>query len=172
MRGYRHLLAGAGLRSMQVFYPLPKYSKIGTLLPLEENSRNALLPAATFRPQRWRDRLRGSRPAGCFARSFLIVGQRASGSRSLLAQLLAEARAHCTEPSLTKGGEWNLDRLEVRRRTGKLYLHLTAGDGTRLLGKVPVDPLGQLRIRTAYDALNVLHQSSRVSDRNLFVEKL
>jgi hypothetical protein len=153
-----------GLRSMQVFYPLPKYSKIETLLPLEENSRNSLLPAATARPQRWRDRLRSGRPAGCFARSFIMVGQRPPASRSLLSELIAAARAQCTEPALADGGEWNLGQYEVRRRTGKLYLHLTARDGTRLLGKVPLEPMGQLRIRTGFEALSVLHKSTRVSD--------
>lgn len=163
MGGYRNMLAEAGLRRTQFFHPLPKYSKIGSLLPLEENGRRSLLPTATARPRRWQQRLIGSGPAGRFAGSFLIVGQRSQPTQSLLAELLAAARARCTEPALASGGEWNLDRYEVRKRTGKVYLHLTACDRTRMLGKIPLDPMGQVRCRTSYDALDFLHGSSGAS---------
>lgn len=160
--GYRRLLAGAGLDAPRFFYPLPKYSRIATLLPLDAAGREVLLPAATFRPRPWHHRLQSGGPARRFARSFVIVAGRAPAPASLLGALIDAARARCADPALA-GGRWNLDRFEVRARTGKLYLHLTAGDGTRLLGKVPLTPAARRWVRGSWEALTAVHGSPAVS---------
>ena len=163
MSGYRRLLDAAGFKDMQVFYPLPKYSRIATLLPLEGGSRDSLLPAASFRVSGWVDRWRSSAFGRYFARSFVIIGQRSKSRGSLLGQLVAAAREHCTQPMLANGASWNLNRYEVRRRTGKLYLHLTASDGSRLLAKVPLDPTARQQVRASYDTMSLVHQAPGVS---------
>ena len=163
MSGYRRLLDAAGFKDMKVFYPLPKYSRIATLQPLEEGSRDSLLPAASFRVSGWVDRWRSSAFGRYFASSFVIIGQRSKSHDSLLGQLIAAAREHCTQPELANGANWNLNRYEVRRRTGKLYLHLTASDGTRLLAKVPLDPTARQHVHASYDAMRLLHQMPGVS---------
>jgi SAM-dependent methyltransferase len=161
MGRYQRMLREAGFPAARIFYPLPKYSRIERLFPLEINSHRSLEPTATFHPGGFVDRLLSSNPARHFARSFVIIGQRAPRP-SLLEELTAAARANCTEARVGEAS-WNLERYEVRTRTDKLYLHLRAGNDIRLLGKVPLRPLALEHLRTTYGVLAFLHGEARLS---------
>jgi SAM-dependent methyltransferase len=163
MPGYRHLLREAGFPESQFFYPLPEYSHIRHLLPLDANSSASLAPAATFEPSQLADRARGSAWGRCFGRSFVIVGSKLRPAGSVLEKLTAAARAACTDSNL-KNAQWNLNECEVRQRTGKLYLHFRTDGGASFLGKVPLHEAAAERIRSSYHVLEFLQNASTVSD--------
>jgi SAM-dependent methyltransferase len=163
MSGYRHLLNEAGFPDSQFFYPLPEYSHIRHLLPLDAGSSASLSPAATFRPRHPADRARGSAWGRYFGRSFVIVGSKVQTTDSVLEKLVAAARVACIEPAFQKA-RWNLNECEVRQRTGKLYLHFRSDGGASFLGKVPLHAAAAERTRDSYHVLDFLQSSSAVGD--------
>lgn len=163
MRGYRHWLKEAGFEHAEFYYPLPEYSNIGKLLPLDEASRSSLAPAARFSPRQLREQSQSSTLGRNFARSFVIIGDKGKRGESMLQGLIAAAHDTCLDPKLTTE-RWNLERFEVRRKTRKLHLHLRAANGQAILGKVALDATNQNSTSTNYEVLEHLWESSTLSE--------